>query len=291
MADGPVLLLDASSLLFRSFFALPDMRTSDGIPTGGLYGLSTVLLKLLREHRPRGLAFAVDRPEPTFRHEAFDGYKAHRQRTPSPLVRQLERLPAFMEATGAPVHGHLGFEADDVLASLATVLGDQSIPVLVVTGDTDLLQVAAGCVAVWFVGRRGGNAVRYDEAAVRKRYAIEPSQIPTYKALVGDPSDNLPGLPGVGPKTAARWIREHGAAAGIVAAASTLSPARLRPVVEQAADDLPRFEDLATVRRGLPLEPPLWAPFTVASRTGLARQFSALSFRSLVERLNDLPSA
>ncbi len=118
-APGPVLLLDTASLLFRSFYALPPMTTSAGIPTAGLYGLSTVLLKLWREQSPRGLAFAVDLPTPTERSRAYPPYKSHRRPTPDPLRDQLRRLPSLFEALAVPAHGVSGQEADDVLASLA----------------------------------------------------------------------------------------------------------------------------------------------------------------------------
>ncbi len=289
--DPPVLLLDSMSLLFRSFFALPDMRTSEGVPTGGLYGLSSLLIKLLREHRPRGLAFVVDEPAPTFRHTAYEAYKATRPRAPTPLTRQLGALPRLLEAFGVPVHRRPGFEADDVLASAARQLAVVDTPALVVTGDTDLFQVARGSVAVWFVGRRQRDAKRYDEEAVRARYGIEPEQLPTYKALVGDPSDNLPGVPGVGPKTAARWILAFGSAATIVANADSLTPARLRGPVRDAGADLVLYEDLATVRAGLDVGAPLWAPFHEAARARLGRLFEEWQFRSLAPRLDALETS
>src|SRR5215471_5916982 len=119
---APVLLLDTLSLAYRAFFALPDMRTTRGEPTGALYGLSALLLKLVREQRPKGGVFAVDHPRPTFRHAAFPGYKASRPPAPTPLNHQLARLPAVMEAFGFPVFDAVGFEADDVLATLVREL-------------------------------------------------------------------------------------------------------------------------------------------------------------------------
>ncbi|MBX2800960.1 MAG: hypothetical protein KTR31_24985 [Myxococcales bacterium] len=285
--DAPVLLLDALSLLFRAFYGLPPMTTTAGVPTGGLYGMSSLLLKLLREQRPSGLAFALESRTPTFRHQAFQDYKAQRPTAPDPLRAQLQRLPELFDALGAPAHRVAGFEADDVLASLASQLSDRST--LVVTGDTDLFQVARGPVAVWYVGRRQADAQRMDAAAVRARYGIAPSQIPTFKALVGDPSDNLPGLPGVGKKTASRWITEHGSASAIVAAADTLTPTRLQPTVAAAADALVMYEDLATVRSDLELQPPLAAPFDDVARGRLDAWFEQLEFKSLRKRLADLP--
>lgn len=272
------------SLLFRSFWALPPMETSTGVPTGALYGLSSLLLKLLREHEPRALALALDLPRPTFRHEALPTYKSSRARAPDPLRAQLARVPELIEALGVPAHAVPGFEADDVLATLARHGREQGLPVLVVTGDTDLLQVARGSVAVWFVGRRQSDAVRYDEAAVRARYGIDPERLPAYKALVGDRSDDLPGVPGIGKKTATRLVDRYGDAAGVAAQREAL-PARARDLDVAA---LLRDEDLATVRDELPLREPWWAPVDPAARARLRAWFAALEFRSLLPRLDAL---
>jgi len=286
----PVLVLDAMSLLFRSFYALPPMNRADGTPTNALYGVSSLWLKLVREHRPRGLVFASDRPEPTFRHEAWPAYKEGRPRAPDPLVSQVVRFAGWMAALEVPVHAVPGFEADDVIATLADriVRDDPDAHVLVVTGDTDLFQVVTERVAVWYVGRRQRDALRMDPAAVRERYGVEPLQVPTVKALVGDPSDNLPGLPGVGAKTAARWIREYGDVAGILDAIDELSPTRHRATLREHAERLAVWEDLATVRRDVPLDGPAWAPLTAASFAALDAQFAELEFRSLRPRLAKL---
>ncbi|MEM6930166.1 MAG: 5'-3' exonuclease H3TH domain-containing protein, partial [Myxococcota bacterium] len=280
---GPVLLLDAMSLLFRSFYALPPMNTSDGRHTNALYGISSLFIKIVREHRPSGLAFAVDLPRPTFRHLQYAYYKAGRPTTPDPLAEQVARFGAWMGALGVPVHAVEGFEADDVIATLADQLHDTDV--LVVSGDTDLFQVVTERVSVWYVGRRQKDAMRMDLAAVRARYGVEPRSIPTVKALVGDPSDNLPGLPGIGAKTATRWIVEHGDAAGIVAAADRLTPARHRDTVASHAEGLVTWESLATVRRDVPLEGRLQAPLDAASFSAMDQQFEALEFRSLRPRL------
>ncbi|MEO0606115.1 MAG: DNA polymerase I, partial [Myxococcota bacterium] len=157
------------SLLFRSFYALPPMNTADGRHTNALYGLSSLFIKLVREHRPQGLAFAVDLPRPTFRHVQYADYKAGRPTTPRPLAEQVARFGTWMAALGVPVHTAEGFEADDVIGTLADQLDTD---VLVVSGDTDLFQVVTERVSVWYVGRRQKDAMRMDLAAVRKRYGV-----------------------------------------------------------------------------------------------------------------------
>src|SRR4051812_20285205 len=200
------LLLDTYSLFFRAFHALPPMSTRAGEPTSALYGFSSLLLKVLREQPGAALAFALDAPQATFRHEAFDEYKAGRAATASALSAQFERLRQLLDALAVPAFRCPGFEADDVLATLAKRARDQGLPALVVSGDRDLLQLARGSVRVYFVGRRSKEALIYDEAAVFARFGVVSEFLPSYVALIGDPSDNLPGVPGIGASTARRLL-------------------------------------------------------------------------------------
>src|SRR4051812_47967673 len=186
---APALLLDTYSLFFRAFHALPLMSTRSGEPTSALYGLSSLLLKLLREQRGAALAFALDAPQATFRHDRFDEYKAGRAPTPSLLALQFDRLEELLAAFGVPVFRAPGFEADDVLATLAKEARMLTVPALVVSGDRDLLQLAGGTIKVNFVGRRGKEAQVYDEAAVLARFGVLPEALPAYVGLVGDTSD------------------------------------------------------------------------------------------------------
>src|SRR5215831_16606200 len=208
---APVLLVDTLSLAYRAFFALPDMRTTRDEPTGALYGFSALLLKLWREQRPGGGAFAIDHPRPTFRHAAFPGYKASRPPAPTPLNRQLARLPALLAAFGFPVFEAAGFEADDVVATLARELAAAGAAPLVVSGDLDTLQCAVGPTRVHIVGRGATAGRTYDEAAVWARFGVAPSALPDWKALAGDVTDEIPGVPGVGARRASALLRRLGA--------------------------------------------------------------------------------
>jgi DNA polymerase-1 len=281
----PVLLLDTLSLFFRAFYALPPMTTRGGEPTGALYGLSLLLLKLLREEKPRGLAFALDSPERSLRLEQFAEYKAGRPRPPSALARQLERLGDLIHAVGAPAFAVPGYEADDVLATLARTLRDATEPALVVSGDTDLLQVAGGSVSVLFVGRRGREHQRYDAALVEARYGVRPAQLPSLRALVGDKSDNLPAVPGVGPKTAARLVARYGDAGAILAKLEEL-PEKQRRLLTHHRDQILRSESLARLADDLPLSTgPRHAALDDAAKARLHDLFEALEFKSLLARL------
>jgi DNA polymerase I len=203
-----VLLFDTFSLFFRAHHALPPMSTRDGEPTSALYGFSALLLKLLREHRGAALAFALDAPVATFRHHAYEEYKAVREAAPAALVSQLGRLDQLLSTVGVPTFRAPGFEADDVLCTLARELRSSGQHTLVVSGDRDLLQLAHGSVEVLFMGRRGKDALLYDERAVEARFGLPAERLPAYIGLVGDPSDNLPGVPGIGPGTAAKLLRD-----------------------------------------------------------------------------------
>ncbi|MEM6788262.1 MAG: 5'-3' exonuclease H3TH domain-containing protein [Myxococcota bacterium] len=277
-----VLLVDSHSLLFRAHHALPPMNTTAGEPTQAVYGTSVLLLKLLREVRPTGLAFAFDTPTKTFRHQAFAGYKAGRARVDDGLVRQLRRFDDVVTALGAPAHRHPGYEADDVLATLAA---QSEADVLVVTGDRDLFQTIDRRVEVLFVGRRGGPHERYDLAAIDRRYpGVSPALLPSVTALVGDPADNLPKVPGIGIKTAVDLVRRYGDVAGVLAHRDALRP-RVRAALTDAADQIRQSEVLARLRRDVPVTAPLWAPVAASAPERLAGLFEALEFRSLLPRL------
>ncbi|HEY6878711.1 MAG TPA: 5'-3' exonuclease H3TH domain-containing protein [Polyangiales bacterium] len=279
-----VLLIDTYSLFFRSFHALPPMSTRAGEPTGALYGFSALLLKLLREHRPSGVAFAVDRPEPTFRHQSYPEYKATRPPLPSPLVLQLRKLGPLLDAFGFPSFSVRGFEADDVLASLASAIAG---PVLIATGDRDMLQLIDERVHVVFLGQRGKPPKLYDEAAVRERFGIPPSRLPLYAALLGDSSDNIPKVKGIGPAAAQKLSARYATIGDLLA--GEIDNARLRALVHAHAEQLRASEALIRLRRDVPLAPgPLFAPLTREAAEHTRALFEELEFKSLLPRLEAL---
>ena len=284
------LLIDTYSLFFRAFHALPPMNTADGTPTNALYGFSSLLIKLLREHAPSGTAFALDLPGETERKREYPEYKGGRAPVANELVQQLQQLPRLLAAFGFPRFGVAGFEADDVLATLARRLGEQSQDVLIASGDRDSLQLVRARTHVLFMGRRGAPEQRYDHAAVLARFGLPPEQLPSYVALVGDPSDNLPKLPGIGPRTAQALIAAHGSAAGVLQNLSAVSNPKLRATLSEHAELLLRNERLARLRDDLPLDAPrLVAPFTERARRDSSELLQRLECASLLPRLAALP--
>lgn len=281
-----VLLVDTYSLFFRAFHALPPMNTSQGQPTNALYGFAVLLVKLLREQKPTGVALARDLPGGTFRHTHYPEYKAGRAKPPGALLSQLDVLPELVEALGFPLFAAPGFEADDILATLAPLHASRGESVLVVSGDRDLLQLVNRTTQMLFVGQRGKPPTRYDAAAVEARFGIGAPHLPSYVALVGDSSDNIPKLKGIGEATASRLIAEHGDIEGLLAALDTIPNLRLRDTLREHAAQLLRNEALVRLRADVPLrDPERLGHFDEAARARTGALFEELEFKSLVPRL------
>jgi len=213
------MLLDGNSLAYRAFFALPtDLATASGQVTNAVFGFTSMLINLLKDHTPDQIAVAFDRPEPTFRHALVDDYKAGREAAPDILRQQMGLVRQVVETLKIPIVEKAGFEADDVIATLATEARDRGDDVIVVTGDRDAYQLVEDPHVKVLYNRRGvSDYVLYDEAGIKERTGVAPVDYPQYAALRGDPSDNLPGVPGVGPKTAAKLINTYGDLDGVFA--------------------------------------------------------------------------
>lgn len=286
---NPILVVDTYSLFFRAFHALPPMNTRSGQPTSAVYGMAVLLLKLLREQKPKGLSFARDRSEPTFRHEQYASYKAQRGPLPDALKSQMFLLDRLLDAFSAPVFSASGFEADDVIATLARELAAENESVLVISGDRDLFQVIRTHVHVLFIGRRGQPPVLYDEAAVIGRFQLPPQQLPSYSALVGDSSDNLPRVSGVGDKTAQRLIAQFGSIEALYAGLDQVKSAALRDTLQNASDLVRQNAALTRLRDDLPLpQGARYRAFDAAAKSKLRAFFEELEFQSLLPRLDKL---
>lgn len=266
------------------------MNTRAGQPTSAVYGMAVLLLKLLREQAPKGLCFARDRSEPTFRHEQYAQYKAQRAPLPDALTSQLFLLDRLLDALAAPVFGVSGYEADDVLATLARELAAEGEQVCVVSGDRDLFQVIGDRVRVLFIGRRGQPHVLYDEAAVAQRFNLPAQQLPSFVALVGDSADNLIGVSGIGDKTAQKLIAQFGSVSALLANLAEVKSATVRDALAQAAERIQQNETLARLHADVTLPPgPRYQAFTAQSKASLRALFEELEFQSLLPRLDKLP--
>src|ERR671916_18683 len=281
------MLLDGNSLTYRAFFALPtDMSTASGQVTNAVFGFTSMLINLLRDHRPTHVVVAWDRAEPTFRHEEVPTYKAQREEAPDILRQQLGLVRQVLEALRIPMVDYPAHEADDVIATLATEARERGDEVIVVTGDRDAYQLVEDPLVKVLYNRRGvSDYVLYDEAGISDRTGVTPAQYPEYAALRGDPSDNLPGVPGVGEKTAAKLINEGGGLDGVFASLDGLTP-KLRANLAAAEEDVRRNAKVMVLVRDLPLDVTLddleRQPFDAEAVRTL---FGFLEFRTLYERL------
>lgn len=206
-----LVLLDSHAILHRAYHALPDFSSTRGEPTGALYGLILMLLKIADELKPDYIIATRDLPGPTHRHDKFEAYKAKRIKAEDALVEQLKRAPKVFEAFGIPSYSHPGFEADDMIGTIVKKIGHRSdIEVIIATGDMDTLQLVGPRVRVFTLRKGLSDTVLYDAETVRERYGFGPEHVVDYKALRGDPSDNIPGVKGIGEKTGTELIKEFG---------------------------------------------------------------------------------
>jgi DNA polymerase-1 len=280
-----LILLDANALVHRAYHAIPPNLTSPtGEPTNATYGFAATLLKVLAEEKPDYIAAAFD-VGPSFRREHFAAYKATRPRLGDDLAIQLGRSREVAEAFGIPTFGVEGYEADDLLGTLSRQATEAGVDTVIVTGDTDTFQLIGPHVKVLTFSRQFGELVLYDEQAIRERYQLEPSQLIDLKALRGDPSDNIPGIPGVGDKTATRLLQSFQSVEGILEHLDSVD-GKTRDKLAAARNELLRDKMLVTIKTDAPARLDLKACRVAAfDRERVLALFRELGFRSLVDRL------
>ncbi len=292
--DKPTLmLLDGNSLAYRAFYALPaeNFKTQSGLTTNAVYGFTAMLINLLRDESPTHVAAAFDVSRQTFRSERYPAYKANRSSTPDEFRGQIDVTKEVLAALGITVLAEPGFEADDLIATLTTQAEKEGYQVLVVTGDRDSLQLVSDDVTVLYPRKGVSELTRFTPAAVVEKYGLTPEQYPDFAALRGDPSDNLPGIPGVGEKTASKWITEYGSLQALVDNVDSVRGkvgdalrANLASVVlNRELTDLVRDVPLAQTPDTLRMQP--W------DRDQIHQLFDQLEFRVLRDRLFDTLAA
>jgi DNA polymerase I len=298
--DGPVrgaelFLVDGNNLAYRAFFALPEeLATSDGLPTNALLGFGNMLFKLLADYRPRGVAVAWDtRPvHRTAAAEAVDVvYKQGRKPMPDLLREQFPHFRPIVEAFGYRNLEFDGWEADDVIATIATRADEAGVKTCVVSTDRDAFQLCSENVSLMMTPRGVSDVNVYTPERVELRYGVRPDQVPDFIGLKGDSSDNIPGIPGIGDKTAGQLIAQYGSLEEVIAHADELSPARGKSVREHA-DQARASKDLATMRRDLPLDvDPTSLVSGSPDRSQLKEMFRRFEFRNLLNRVDELDAA
>ena len=282
------MLLDSNSLIYRAYFALLNtpLTTSKGKLVNAVFGFWSIVLRGFQDVKPDYVIACFDLAGPTFRHEQFAEYKATRREMPDDLRDQFPVVRQIIEAFGIPIYQLQGYEADDLIAALVRQAEAHDVQTTIVSGDLDLLQLVSERTTL--MTTRGGvqQTTYYDPAHVMERYGLRPEQMIDFKALKGDTTDNIPGIPGVGEKTAARLVIDHGSVDGIYADLDAVQPEKLRLKLAEHRDAVYRWRDLVTVRADLPVELDLEpARLGDYDRAEVLRLFREYEFRSLVERL------
>jgi DNA polymerase-1 len=285
-----LLLLDGHSLAYRAFFALPieNFSTTTGQPTNAVYGFTAMLINVLRDEKPTHVAVAFDRGEPTFRHEQYVEYKANRRETPEDFRSQLSLIFEVLDALGIRRLSAPGYEADDLIATLATQASAQDMDVLIVTGDRDVLQLVSDKVTALMTRRGITEMTRFTPETVAEKYGLSPAQYPDFAAVRGDPSDNLPGIPGVGEKTATKWIAEFGSLQALVDRVDEVK-GKAGDALREHLGNVLRNRQLTALLTDLPAETVGAVPgdlLPVAwDREKIHQLFDTLQFKVLRERL------
>lgn len=280
-----LVVIDGYSLLFRAFYGTRYMSTSDGRPTNALFGLVSMLFVLFEREKPDSVVVAFDAPGKTFRDEAYEEYKGTRSETPDDLKQQLPVARDLIHALAIPSLEVSGFEADDVIGAIALDAEKKGYETIIVSGDLDQLQLVDDSVRVMTTRKGVSDVVVYDTAAVHERYGFGPEFITDYKALVGDASDNIPGVPGIGPKSAAELIQQFGHVEQMLARLDEV-PEKYRKKIEPLKDEIPKYKWLATIRRDVPFEYDYPDYVVPADRLREAQQlFEWLEFRQHGRRL------
>jgi 5'-3' exonuclease len=278
---GPLLAIDGPFVLYRSFFALPDSITdADGHAVNALLGAVNLILRIAADQRPRAIVVCFGAEAAAYRTELYPSYHAHRPEVPDALQWQFQRAPELFAAFGWTSASCDDLEADDLLGALAHAEAQAGGRALIMTGDRDMYQCATDRISVVYLKQKSAGFEHVDPAEVRRRYGIDPELVPDFIALRGDPSDGLPGAPGIGPKTATELLTRHGSLEGAIAAADEQRP-RIAAALRDNADELLAFRDIATLRL-----PDMPRPDDAETNLeGGAQAARALGMRRLADRL------
>ncbi|MFC1920826.1 DNA polymerase I [Chloroflexota bacterium] len=294
--EKPLLVLfDGNAIIHRAYHAFENARTPrtltvsrTGEVVTAVFGFAQMLLKAIDDLKPTCYAVAFDTPAPTFRHKMFDEYKAHRPPTPVELINQFDRVRQLVETFNIPIYELDGYEADDVLGALSRQASEQNVDTIIVTGDADTMQLVSSGVKILYPrpGRSFSDTVLYDAEAVKEKFGIEPRYVADFKALVGDPSDNIPGVNGIGSKTAVKLIQEFGSVEDIYAHIDEVTPERIRKILQDNAEDARKCKILATIDVQTPVTLNLNdCQVSNYDRNKVTELFRELEFHRLLQKL------
>jgi DNA polymerase I len=292
-SEKKLIIIDSSSLLYRAFHALPPLTNNNGQPTGAVYGFLLTLFRAIKDVQANYVVACFDTPKPTFRHQVFDDYKAHRAPTPDGIISQFPILKEVLNSFNIPLFEKEGFEADDLIATIAKkVAKEEDAKVYIVSGDLDNLQLVDEKITLYTLGKGIKDSVMYDKTKVVERFGVEPSQMNDFKALTGDNSDNVPGVPGIGKTTAAELINTFGTIAHLYEELAT-DTAVLKPKIKEALKSNKESAflslDLVTTKQDVELDFHIAAcKFGDFDSEKVESKFRELGFNSLTERLSGI---
>lgn len=288
MRDNKILMvIDGNSLMHRAFYAIPPLSTKKGIYTNAVYGFMNMLFKLIEEYHPEYIGVAFDRKAPTFRHKEYKEYKGTRQKTPEILVPQFDTLKKLLSAMNIAIYERDGYEADDILGTFARIAGEKGMKAYLVTGDRDALQLIDENVNV-LMTKKGITDIRiYDEKALHEDYGITPAQVIEMKSLMGDSSDNIPGVPGVGKKTAFKLINKYGTLENVYAHIDEISGKKLKENLEKYKAQAFLSKRLATIIKDAPVDISIAdCCYDIPNSLELKELLMELEFSSILSRLD-----
>ncbi|MBY9080323.1 DNA polymerase I [Paenibacillus sp. HN-1] len=286
MDKDKLILIDGNNVIYRAFFAMPPLTNTAGQQTNAVYGFTTMLLRLIEEHKPTHLIVAFDAGKVTFRHEGYQDYKGGRQKTPPELSEQFPLLKDLLKDLGVPQYEIVSYEADDIIGTISREADEAGREVMIVSGDKDMLQLASDHTKIALI-RKGVTEIElYGPEEIRSKYDLTPEQIIDLKGLMGDASDNIPGVPGVGEKTALKLLAQFGSVEGVIAGTGELK-GKMKEKLEAHAEDAVMSKKLATIFREVPLTHS-WEDmkFTGLKSDTAGPALAKLEFKSLLERLN-----
>ena len=279
-----LVLIDGNAILHRAYHALPRMTGKGGAPINAIYGFFSMLLKILVDLKPAYLAVAFDTPKPTFRQAEFVGYQAQRPKMEAELAGQIDRLKEALREMGIAIFEKPGWEADDVIGTMAKKV--QNGETIIVSGDRDLMQLVNKNTKMYLPIRGLSETELVDEKGVKKKLGVVPIQIPDYKGLVGDPSDNYPGVPGVGPKTAVELLRKYGKLESVYRKIETIKDEKIKEKLVGGKESAVLSKKLAVIVTDVPIEAD-WERMRVemVKKEKMVAVLGGLGFKSLVQRV------
>lgn len=282
-----IIVLDGHSIIHRAFYGVPELVTATGIPTNAIFGFSNMLLKLINDYKPNGIFAAFDLHAPTFRHQMYEGYKAGRSKTPEALLEQIDRIKDLLPKMGVNVVCAEGFEADDILGTLSKQANDANIEALLVTGDKDSFQLIGPGTAVLYTRRGVTDTIYYDENQFQQTYGFSPEQFVDYKAILGDKSDNIPGIPGIGEKGAGDLITTFGSLTEIYDNLDKVQSPSLRKKLLAGKESAQMSKILAEIKRDAPVTLPAIpdVPFAILPTEELCSALRELELNKILKAI------